>query len=162
MNSAFVDRTCKLAYRSGWSERIALFSGLTVLVDLYAVLPIMPNGSSHVQPMHYDLEVSTKSAGGNSGMNNSLVASVSKFSNGTLVLRVLGDLDIDIELIARQIGVNNVASKSLKSSSSGATSETELQLDIDNPLPLLTQIHDYLNSIGYQMNDDILGSSASH
>ncbi|MBX9656773.1 hypothetical protein K2Y11_24410 [bacterium] len=95
-------------------------------------------------------------------MNNSLVASVSKFSNGTLVLRVLGDLDIDIELIARQIGVNNVASKSLKSSSSGATSETELQLDIDNPLPLLTQIHDYLNSIGYQMNDDILGSSASH
>jgi hypothetical protein len=121
----------------------------------------MPNGSSQVPPVPYDLVVFTEESWGKLEMKNSLVASVSRFSNGTLVLRVSGDLDIDIELIARQIGVDNVASRSLKSGNSETTNETELQLDIENPIPLLTQIHDYLDSIGYRMDDDILGSSAS-
>ena len=92
-------------------------------------------------------------------MNNSLVASVSSFADGILVLRVLGDLVIDIELIAQQMCVNNLGTRLLEKNNLESVNETELRFGIDNPIPLLTQIHEYLNSIGYSMDDEIFGTA---
>jgi len=91
-------------------------------------------------------------------MQNSLVASVLKFSNGVLVIRVMGDLDIDIELIARQNGAADVQTRRIGSEQSPLAKATELDIVVEKPTLLLLQIHEYLNSIGYLLQDDVLGT----
>lgn len=91
-------------------------------------------------------------------MNKSLAASVYGFSNGILVIRVFGDLDIDIELISRQNGASDVSVRQIPSGDSIPTNTKELDIAIDDPTSLLRLIHEYLNSIEYFLKDDVLGT----